>query len=92
MPVPPNPFIKDMKVDGKILIGFCSEILTVKSLQMINNGTIYLEDLTRELAVTTVQNGVKKSIPVLQVEVLPGIESKAQDLAFSWNVTSEDLR
>jgi hypothetical protein len=51
--------------------------MIVPNLQMINNGTIYLEDLNRELAVSTVQNTKKKSLPVLQVEVLPGIESKA---------------
>ena len=81
-----------MKVDGKILIGFSSDIVIVKSLQMINNGTIFLEDLHRELAVTTAKNSAKKSLPVLQVEVLPGLESKAEDLAFRWNVTQEDTK
>ena len=45
MPVPPEPFFKDLKVDGKILIGFQSEVNIVPNLEMINNGTIYLEDL-----------------------------------------------
>ena len=59
MPVPPNPFFKDLKVDGKILIGFQSEINIVPNLEMINNGTIYLEDLQgysnslRELGIST---------------------------------------
>jgi hypothetical protein len=87
VPVPPNPFLKEVKVDGKILIGFSSDVKIVPNLQMINNGTIYLEDLHRELGVTTVINGKKKSLPVLQVEVLPGLESKADDLSFRWNVT-----
>jgi hypothetical protein len=76
VPVPPNPFLKEVKNDGKILIGFSSDVKIVPNLQMINNGTIYLEDFGRELAVSTVINGKKKSLPVLQVEVLPGIESK----------------
>ena len=62
---------------------------------MINNGTIYLEDLeikrdssaNRMLGVTTTNNNYKKRIPVLQVEVLPGLESNAADLQFVWNVT-----
>lgn len=59
MLVPPNPFFKDLKVDGKILIGFQSEINIVPNLEMINNGTIYLEDLQgysnslRELGIST---------------------------------------
>jgi hypothetical protein len=60
---------------------------------MINNGTIYLEDIEgygdsgRELGISTFKNANKKKIPVLQVEVIPGLESKAQDLSFRWNVT-----
>jgi hypothetical protein len=45
LPVPPNPFFKELKVDGKILIGFSSEIKIVPNLEMINNGTIYLDEL-----------------------------------------------
>jgi hypothetical protein len=62
VPVPPNPFFKDLKVDGKIVIGFQSEINIVPNLEMINNGTIYLEDLQgyrnslRELGISTVYN------------------------------------
>jgi len=56
---------------------------------MINNGTIYLDDVkinNRELAVDrmlgvkTTFNNKKKRIPVLSVEVVPGIESNAADL------------
>ena len=60
---------------------------------MINNGTIYLEDIEgyrdsgRNLEISTVNHAKKKRIPVLKVEVIPGIESKAQDLSFRWNVT-----
>ena len=87
MPAPPNPFFKEVKVDGKILIGFSSDVRIVPNLQMINNGTIYLDDFGRELAVSTAKNVKKKNFPVLQVEVLPGLESKAEDLSFRWNVT-----
>jgi hypothetical protein len=34
-----------MKADGKLLIGFQSDVYVVPNLQMINNGTIYLDDL-----------------------------------------------
>jgi hypothetical protein len=60
---------------------------------MINNGTIYLEDIEayrdsrRQLGISTVKNGNKKKLHVLQVEVIPGLESTAQDLSFRWNVT-----
>jgi len=62
---------------------------------MINNGTIYLDDLQgyannqRDLGVSTVKNSKRKSKPILQVEVIPGLESKAEDLSFRWNVTEE---
>jgi hypothetical protein len=66
MPIPPNPFFKDVKVDGKILIGFQSEVNIVPNLEMINNGTIYLEDLqARQLGISTLKNTKKKSKPVL---------------------------
>jgi hypothetical protein len=42
------------------------------------------------LAVTKKSNNQKKRIPVLQVEVLPGIESNPIDLQFAWNVTQQD--
>jgi len=59
---------------------------------MINNGTIFLDDFGRELAISTVKNVKKKSVPVLQVEILPSLESKAEDLTFRWNVTHEDAK
>jgi hypothetical protein len=72
-----------LKVDGKILIEFQSEVNIVPNLEIINNGTIYLEDLQgynnsrRKLGISTVNNNAKKKKkPVLQVEVIPGPESK----------------
>ena len=65
---------------------------------MINNGTIYLDDLQgsttnqRDLGVSTVKNSKMKSKPILQVEVIPGLESKAEDLSFRWNVTEESTK
>jgi len=68
---------------------------------MINNGTIYLDDVkinNRELAVDrmlgvkTTFNNKKKRIPVLSVEVVPGIESNAADLKFVWNVTTQETK
>ncbi len=87
-----------MKVDGKILIGFQSEVNIVPNLEMINNGTIYLEDLQgynnsrRQLGISTVFKAKKKKKPVLQVEVIPGPDSKVQDLSFRWNVTGENAK
>jgi len=43
--MPPNPFIRNIDSNGKIEIGFNSDIFVVPNLQMINNGTIYLDDL-----------------------------------------------
>ena len=45
VPMPPNPFIRNIDSNGKIEIGFNSDIFVVPNLQMINNGTIYLDDL-----------------------------------------------
>ena len=36
---------------------------------------------------STVHNAEKKRKPVLQVDVIPGVDSSAQDLSFRWNVT-----
>jgi hypothetical protein len=71
VPVSPNPFYKEFKADGKILIGFKSEVNIVPNLEMINNGTIYLDDLQgynpkrRDLGVITINHAEKKRIPVL---------------------------
>jgi hypothetical protein len=92
VPVPPNPYFKELRADGRVFIGFNSDINTVPNLQMINNGTIFLDDFGRELAISTVKNVKKKSVPVLQVEILPSLESKAEDLTFRWNVTHEDAK
>lgn len=68
---------------------------------MINNGTIYLSDLEmkrnlqnrfyRHLDINTKANDSKKGqeIPVLAVEVIPGLESNSSQLSFRWNVTYE---
>jgi hypothetical protein len=98
--VPPKPFFKDFKPDGQVILGFQSDVYVVPNLQMINNGTIYLDDFKnkRELAadrmlgVTTTINNKKKRIPVLQVEVVPGLESNAADLQFAWNVTQQEAK
>lgn len=52
MPISPRPFFKDFKTDGKLIVGFKSDVYIVPDLKMINNGTIYLDDLDlkRELA------------------------------------------
>ena len=76
-----------MKPDGKIIVGFRSDVFVVPNLQMINNGTIFLSDLQgygRELRLRP------DDIPVLQVEVIPGIESNATELSFVWNVTKQE--
>ena len=67
---------------------------------MINNGTIYLDDFKnkrslaadRILGVTSTINNKKKRIPVLQVEVVPGLDSNAADLQFAWNVTQQEAK
>lgn len=91
MPVPPNPFFSNIDSQGKVEIGFNSDVFAVPNLQMINNGTIYLDDLqvkTRELAVTTTKKA-RTRVPVLSVEVIPGLESNATELTFRWNVTMQ---
>ena len=67
-PISPKPFFKEMKAEGKVIIGFQSDVYVVPNLQMINNGTIYLSDLEhkrelsidRMLAVTTTRNKKKR--------------------------------
>ena len=50
-----------------------------------------MKDL-RELAVTTSQKKSKTKVPVLSVEVIPGLESNVTELAFRWNVTAQSDR
>lgn len=94
----PDPFFKEVKVNGQILVGFQSQINIVPNLQMINNGTIYLDDIEgyrdngRQLGISSIKDPNKKRLPVLAVEVIPGIQSKAEDLTFRWNVTQQDSK
>jgi len=57
---------------------------------MINNGTIYLDDLIklRKRDLVAKWTPERAKIPVLTVEVIPGIESNVTLLGFKWNVTA----
>ena len=61
---------------------------------MINNGTIFLDELDMyyDHRILRSHDENRDRIPVLTVEVLPGYESRAEDLTFRWNVTAEDKR
>jgi hypothetical protein len=64
--------------------------MIVPNLQLLNNGTIYLDQITphRDLgAKINPRMLTKERIPVLSVRVIPGLESNASDLLFIWNVT-----
>ena len=57
---------------------------------MNNNGTIFLDqlNLTRDLqSEIDPKNINNERIPILEVNIIPGIESNATDLLFIWNVT-----
>ena len=93
--VPPKPFIKETTQQGKVMIGFSSDIRKVPDLQMINNGTIFLDQLMphRNLrGKINPRNLERVRIPVLEVNVFPGLESNVSDLQFIWNVTQEDAK
>jgi hypothetical protein len=56
---------------------------------MNNNGTIFLDqlNLTRDLqSEIDPKNINNERIPILEVNIIPGIESNATDLQFIWNV------
>ena len=40
---PLKPFIKEVNQQGKVKIGFSSDVFIVPNLQIINNGTVYLD-------------------------------------------------
>jgi len=75
-----------VKVDnlGKAIVGFNRDLKVVPNLTMINNGTIYLDqvDYSRRLQADNTDR-----IPILQVNVIPGIESDGTNLNYSWNIT-----
>ena len=57
---------------------------------MNNNGTIFLDqlNLTRDLqSEINPKNINNERIPILEVNIIPGIESNVTDLDFVWNVT-----
>jgi hypothetical protein len=53
---------------------------------MINNGTIFLSDFFRANGRVLQDNVAGKDVPVLSIEVVPGLESNATLLEFTWNV------
>ena len=59
---------------------------------MINNGTIYLDDLKLNDRSLSEKASKKTRVPVLTVEVIPGLESNATELSFKWNVTAQTER
>ena len=82
----PNPYFKETRNDGKIRIGFMSDVIVVPNLQLINNGTTFVSSKDNR----RLETASKVKVPVLQVEVFPGIESDLADLQFTWNVTVQD--
>lgn len=50
-PLPPTPHIKKISEKGLVFIDFASEIFLVPNLEMINNGTIAISSLHREMAI-----------------------------------------
>lgn len=58
---------------------------------MINNGTIYLDQVGLGRMLESQKDG-KQRVPILQVAVLPGRDSMQEDLTFNWNVTQEGVR
>ena len=62
---------------------------------MINNGTIFLDQVNVHRDLKSKINPVKLDrvrIPVLEVNVIPGNESNVTELQFVWNVTQEDAK
>ena len=93
VPKHPNPFIKEVTHLGKVSIVFSSDVFVVPNLQIINNGTIYLDQMTphRNLRGRINPKFVDSvRIPVLEVNCIPGLESNATDLQFIWNVSHVD--
>ena len=62
---------------------------------MINNGTIFLDDVInhRDLRNKIHPRHLERvRIPVMEVNVISGIDSNATELQFIWNVTREDAK
>jgi len=55
----------------------------VPDLSLLNNGTIYLD----QVELTTRRLADEQRVPIIQVNVIPGLESNPADLQFTWNVT-----
>ena len=62
---------------------------------MINNGTIFLHDVINQRDLRNKINPrhlERVRIPVMEVNVISGIDSNATELQFIWNVTREDAK
>ena len=62
---------------------------------MINNGTIFLHDVINHRDLRNKINPrhlERVRIPVMEVNVISGIDSNATELQFIWNVTREDAK
>ena len=98
--IAPTPFISSINNRGKVFIQFSSEVVVVGNLTSINNGTIFKDEVPiarklrrrdkinpkdlRQLATE------RPSVPVMELKMVPGLESNASLLTFIWNVTKED--
>ena len=66
IPVPPTPYFKEVNEKGKVKVAFSSEIFVVPNLKMINNGTIYLDQLvTKKPGRRLPPNRMSERIPIL---------------------------
>ena len=76
-----------MTSNGKVSVEFSSDNYKVPDLSMIKKSTLFLSDLVKV-------DGrlLAEDLPVLSVEVIPGADSNATMLGFTWNVTAESTR
>ena len=71
---PPKAYFRLMTDTGKVRIGFTEKVYIVPDMRMVNNGTIYMNELQMLGDYKRQLLWQKKAdqYPVIQLEVIPG--------------------
>jgi hypothetical protein len=89
---PPRAYFRQITDTGFIKIGFTEKVYIVPDMRMVNNGTIYMNELQmlgdykREL----IWQREADQRPCLELQIIPGEGQNPKLLNFTWNATVQD--
>lgn len=83
---PPKAYFKEITGYGLVKIGFTQDVVEVPQMNIINNGTVFLNEISEKDPFYEIEI---KEVPVMELFVLPGIEQN-ENLNFTWNATKHE--